>query len=286
VVNREESYEPAIPLEQVRPLGIVAVTASVLVLYNMFRLEIDNYFHLQIVGGDALGNGPASVGDLGTMNTIWQMNYSMLFLALMGLVNIRKVRSAALAYINAALAIILLFIFSTLGMQLFYELRQGYMQRGTGSMNTVIRWFSYIFAAWLIYTLFKYRDDTLLARIEEKQRKIACDAVLYLTLLITASCELVNLMAQLRIADGTKLGLSILWGVYALFLIVVGIRSGKKYLRISAIGLLGVTLVKLFLYDIADLPTIPKTILFVSLGALMLIVSFLYNKYKHLIVKP
>jgi uncharacterized membrane protein len=86
-------------------------------------------------------------------------------------------------------------------------------------------------------------------------------------------------MAQLHIRDADRLGLSILWGAYALFLISLGIAQHKKYLRIAAFVLLAVTLVKLFLYDVADLPTIPKTILFVSLGLLMLLVSFLYNKY-------
>ena len=44
------------------------------------------------------------------------------------------------------------------------------------------------------------------------------------------------------------------------------------------------TLIKIFFYDLTDLDTISKTVVFVSLGVLMLIVSFLYNKYKHLII--
>jgi uncharacterized membrane protein len=92
-------------------------------------------------------------------------------------------------------------------------------------------------------------------------------------------------MGQFHIADATKLGLSILWGVYALTLIVIGIARNKKHLRIAAIVLLAVTLVKLFFYDIADLNTIPKTILFVTLGITLLAISFLYNKYKGLMFK-
>ena len=83
--------------------------------------------------------------------------------------------------------------------------------------------------------------------------------------------------------DSYKLGLSILWGIYALGLIILGIYGHKKHLRIGAIALFALTLAKLFLYDIANLNTISKTIVFVSLGILMLIVSFLYNKYKALI---
>ena len=90
-------------------------------------------------------------------------------------------------------------------------------------------------------------------------------------------------MGQFQIPDAYKLGLSVLWGIYALVLIVLGIAWNKKHLRIGAIVLLAVTLAKLFLYDIADLDTIPKTILFMTLGITMLVVSFLYNKYKAVI---
>ena len=38
-------------------------------------------------------------------------------------------------------------------------------------------------------------------------------------------------------------------------------------------------MLKLFFYDITHLDTLRKTIVFVSLGVLMLIASFLYNKY-------
>jgi len=43
------------------------------------------------------------------------------------------------------------------------------------------------------------------------------------------------------------------------------------------------TLLKLFFYDIAELDTISKTVVFVSLGVLLLTISFLYNKYKDFI---
>jgi uncharacterized membrane protein len=64
-------------------------------------------------------------------------------------------------------------------------------------------------------------------------------------------------------------------------LVVIGIWKNKKYLRIAAISLFAVTLVKLFFYDISHLRTIPKTIIFVSLGVLLLVISFLYNKYRN-----
>jgi uncharacterized membrane protein len=134
--------------------------------------------------------------------------------------------------------------------------------------------------------LFIYSRDSLLEdRIEKSVLRHGYDALVYTFVFIVASCELINLMAQLHLPDGTKLGLSILWGVYALMLIVIGIARDKKYLRIAAMTLLAITLAKLFFYDIADLDTIPKTILFVTLGITLLVISFLYNKYKAFIFK-
>lgn len=58
----------------------------------------------------------------------------------------------------------------------------------------------------------------------------------------------------------------------------------KQYLRIGAISLFGLTLVKLFFYDIAHLSTISKTIVMIVLGIMLLVTAFLYNKYKHVIL--
>ena len=59
--------------------------------------------------------------------------------------------------------------------------------------------------------------------------------------------------------------------------------KNNKNLRIGAIVLFSITLIKLFFYDISHLDTLSKTIVFVSLGILLLIISFLYNKFKDII---
>ena len=98
--------------------------------------------------------------------------------------------------------------------------------------------------------------------------------------MLIVSNEWLNWGTTFKLGESYKLGLSILWGLYALFLIVLGIWRNKAYLRIGAIGLFGITLLKLFFYDIAHLPTLPKTVIFLALGSLLLLISFLYNKYR------
>ena len=111
--------------------------------------------------------------------------------------------------------------------------------------------------------------------------KMAYSLLLHTTILWIASSELISWLDMADSTQSYKLGISILWGIYALLLISLGIWKNKKYLRIGAIALFSITLLKLFLYDISHLDTISKTVVFLSLGILLLIISFLYNKFKH-----
>lgn len=297
ITNREDRHEPAVAADLVRPFGLAIGAVTLLVLYNTFRIEIGNYFHLQLVGSEAYNSLSSlveptlrrSVDDIIRFNAIWQVNYTLFFLTVLAFVNLRKARSAILAFSGASLSIVSLFVFSTFVMFLFYELRVSYLSpamdanAAAGLMKITIRYVSYLFAAGVLFSLFRYRRSSLLDAVPTKAIELVFDAVFYVTVLIAASCELVNLMVQFRIGEPDKLGLSILWAAYALGLIVVGIAWKKTHLRISAIVLLAVTLAKLFLYDVANLPTIPKTVLFISIGVLLLVVSFLYNKYRTVI---
>ncbi|HKP69198.1 MAG TPA: DUF2339 domain-containing protein, partial [Pyrinomonadaceae bacterium] len=293
ITNRNQKYEPAIKEELVRPFGIMLGVIGTFVLYNMFRIEIGNYFFSQSYNAASGDTRPVRpVNDLQTFNIAWQINYTLFFLVCTAAFNLKKLRSGTLAVANSILGVGALAIFSTASMFMFYVLRGAFM---TGTfepdvtphwMYIAIRPISYVIAGALLYVIYEYSRDPLFEdRVDKSILLYGYDALAYTFVFIVASCELLNLMEQLRLPDGTKLGLSIFWGAYALILIVIGIAKDKKHLRIAAIALLAVTLVKLFFYDIAELDTIPKTILFVTLGITLLMISFLYNKYKSVIFK-
>ena len=84
--------------------------------------------------------------------------------------------------------------------------------------------------------------------------------------------------------DFYRAGLTIIGGIYSFGLIAFGIWKKKAHLRILALILFGITLLKLFIYDISKVDSGGKTIAFISLGVLLLVISFLYTKYKHLIL--
>lgn len=81
-----------------------------------------------------------------------------------------------------------------------------------------------------------------------------------------------------------KIGYPILWGVFSFIFLIIGIRKQWKVLRIIALSLLGLTIVKLFAYDIKDVSETGKIIAFILLGVLILVISFVYQKIKKLVV--
>ncbi|HLS36750.1 MAG TPA: DUF2339 domain-containing protein [Sphingobacterium bovisgrunnientis] len=76
----------------------------------------------------------------------------------------------------------------------------------------------------------------------------------------------------------------ILWGSIAFGLLLLGIKKQIKPIRILALVLLSITILKLFIYDIQDVSETGKIVAFILLGVLILIISFVYQKIKKLVV--
>lgn len=294
--NRNENYEP-LGSPQLLRIAKIAIPAVFLVaLYNVFRIEIGNYYQSKMfTNGVRIGLDTFTKtvfdNDLYLYNLVWQMNYTMFFLTVLSFVNIKKIKNSTLGLVNIGLNTLILVAFLAGGLYILGELRTSYLT-GTSDaapfvksgLNIIIRYISYAFAAGLIYAIYKYlRQNFIEEKITRRDSILAFDFIFHVSLLWILSSELVNLTDVFGYKESYKLGLSILWGVYALALIILGISRNKKHLRLAAIALFGITLAKVFFYDISELSTISKTVVFISLGILLLIVSFLYNKYKHLI---
>lgn len=259
-------------------------------LYYSFLIEINTYWSqlyldsaITIESESQLSPRTYRNVDFKLFNSIWAINYSLLFFSLLALVNFKKIKDPLLGRISLGLIAISTAAFLTQGLYDLSELRESYLDSSeyyqTSIFHLLIRYISFAFVALALLSCFNYlRQDYLTKKIKK-----SFDLLFHLTLVWIASSELINWMDIADFSQSYKLGLSILWGVYALLLIAFGIWKKRKYLRIGAIVLFGGTLIKLFLYDISHLDTIAKTIVFVSLGILLLIISFLYNKYKLII---
>ncbi|NVO12241.1 MAG: DUF2339 domain-containing protein [Bacteroidales bacterium] len=264
-----------------------------IVLYNSIRLEIATYWNqlyvdstLEIkVDGQEYPNIYRNDA-LNYFKSIWIINYTLLFFSVLSIVNIKKFKNAALGYINLALNTLSIVIFLTIGLYILSELRDNYLHQTLseyyhiGGFYIGIRYVSFAFVGLMLASCYVLINQNFIKSTSSKLVS-AFDLLLYTSVLWILSSELIAWLDIMKSTQEYKLGLSILWGVYALLLTVLGIWKKLKHLRIFAIVLFGITLLKLFFYDISHLETIPKTIVFVSLGVLLLVISFLYNKYKH-----
>jgi uncharacterized membrane protein len=272
-------------------MDIIIPSVLLIVLYFSFIMEILNFWNQLYVDSLVTKTLDLTVPkhfrneDFHNYKAITVFNFSLIYLLVLSLVNMRWLKNTLLGLINLVLNTITLGVFLILGLYAFGELRESYISLTLadlyyrGGWNIGIRYFSFFLVGLMLLSMFRYVREAFI----RTDFKMEFDLLLHITILTIISNELINWMDLYEPGQSFKLGLSILFGVYALFLVILGIWKKKAHLRIAAIVLFGATLLKLFFYDLTSLDTISKTIVFVSLGILLLVISFLYNKYKRLI---
>jgi uncharacterized membrane protein len=240
-----------------------------------FRLELTQYWSDKIHYADSFNDKM----NYKHLKTIWEVNYNMLYCLVLIVLNIINIHSKKLSLVSIGVGLFSALMFLILGLYGVSELREMFLSEHIGNRSfwmIGIRYLSLIIFGLMVFGLYQYKDSKLLDFHIDKGFGIA----FHITLIWVLSSELLHWLDFADVANSYKLWLSILWGIYSLTLISYGILKGKKILRIIAISIFGVVLVKLFVYDIAHHNSLSKTIVFISLGVLLLLISFLYNKFK------
>jgi uncharacterized membrane protein len=78
----------------------------------------------------------------------------------------------------------------------------------------------------------------------------------------------------------STVAVSILMAFYALALIVAGVATRIAINRLSGLGLMALVVAKLYLIDVWQLSRGFRITAFLGLGALLLLVSYLYSRFK------
>jgi len=78
----------------------------------------------------------------------------------------------------------------------------------------------------------------------------------------------------------TQVGLSVLWATYAGAALAWGFVRSNPAIRYVALGLLGLTVVKVFAVDFAEVKTSYRILSFLVLGVVLLLVSLAYQKLR------
>lgn len=152
-----------------------------------------------------------------------------------------------------------------------------------------VHWVSDIFIAMIFYSIIRLCRDKF-----SNTTKDACAWLLSAGIVAFFSLEICLLGELLFFSKQNsvdtiqtvyiKTTLPVLWGVISFILMWLGMRNKQRNLRIISLTLFTITLLKLFIFDINNIPVAGKIAAFFCLGVLLLIISFMYQKVKKIIV--
>ena len=223
--------------------------------------------------------------DIMKFQGIWLINYSLLFASILSFINFSWLKNKNFDAFLLVINVFLVIIFLSAGLNQIAQLRGSYLATDLAAnydvsiYHLLIRYISIAFFALLMYSTYMF----IIKSFSNKIFKNIFEIILSTSIVVICSSELITWLSLNGSTEVYKHWLSILWGAFSLILVSYGIWKKKKHLRIFAIVLFAGTLIKLFFYDLTNLETVPKTIVFLFTGVLLLIVSFLYNKYTKMI---
>lgn len=186
-------------------------------------------------------------------------------------------------FINIFLIVLIVYlILFGKGLYILSELRVNYIESYNSrffefsKFSLCLRYFFYLIYGFAVAYILKSHS-----KLDNNFKKYLSKAIVFFILIIWfSSSELLNIIDLLGLDVGYKGPLSILWGVLGLSSIIYGFKKDDNIIRWAGIILLGLTLFKLFILDLTSLSNISKTIIFISVGIILLVVSFIYNKIK------
>ncbi len=155
-------------------------------------------------------------------------------------------------------------------------------------LHFVARWVSAILAAIILYRVIMVLKESNNNKFSDAFTWVVCVVVVIflsveLSLLVNAlfysSANTLETLQRIYI----KTILPILWGLCSFAFMWLGMKYKYKSLRIISLTLFSITLVKLFMFDITNIPIAGKIAAFFCLGVLLLVVSFMYQRLKKII---
>lgn len=144
-------------------------------------------------------------------------------------------------------------------------------------------WIGAVFVGLLFYRVIRLCQQSL----NESLKKVftwvlSAGAVLFLSFEVSLMSNLMffskaNSIDQIETVY-VKTGLPVLWGLLSFALMWLGMRYKLRVMRVASLTLFSLTLLKLFLFDIKNIPVWGKIAAFFCLGVLLLIVAFMYQR--------
>jgi uncharacterized membrane protein len=193
---------------------------------------------------------------------------------------------------------ILKFVFTALCLGLYlFHLKTNYtVSLDLLTSNTPVlftgHWVAAIFLFWLLYSLIKFFFRNTGG--DWSAYRTAFTWISAISIILLFSVELYHIILWTNYSNENdwtwwenlyyKAGLTILWGICSFSMMWLGMKFSFRELRIISLSLFTITLFKLFIYDIRNIPPGGKIAAFILLGVMLLTVSFMYQRLKKIII--
>lgn len=174
----------------------------------------------------------------------------------------------------AAIFVLVAIRLSSFDSLMYSETRNYHLFWNARLLTFVIAGISLLGAAWWNKTLFR-----TVSLVEYFAGHIALLAGFSLEIMTWAA----RTSPQENIVSVSTVGISILTGSYALALVAVGVGTKTAVNRIGGLVFMALVILKLYLFDVWQLDRVYRISAFVALGILLISISFLYSKFRHLI---
>ena len=216
--------------------------------------------------------------------------YNFSFLALAFLIY-RKSISGTLALVITLTSGLLLVSYTAAYNPAVIAVRDSFLQQNTDALFFFLHFALAILFSVTVYIFYTITKKHLSTQLGEEWIKWV--AVFFIVFICSA--ELNHIVTWISYSQGRiiseinkqvfKAGYSVLWGIISLILIQQGMKLKDRALRIISLTLFFITILKLFFWDIRGISESGKIIAFISLGILLLLVSFMYQRLKRLILE-
>ena len=249
--------------------------SSVLILFAAGALEINDQFTKRV--------------PVNFMQTVYEQLYLSLFVLIL-LIVLRRLKYKTHRFIPLILPFLVMGFYLS-AIESVQTTERSVLDSGHFRAFFTGSWISALFILLLVANAIKWIRENMVSFTRILPQLTWIIAIMCV---IIFSAEIRNAFVWINYSDKTsfdgegsvfdKAGLTVVWAVSSFFMIWLGMKYRYKPLRITALVLFGVTLIKLFMFDIRDIAPGGKIIAFILLGALLLIISFMYQRLKKIII--
>ncbi|MBC7862463.1 MAG: DUF2339 domain-containing protein [Bacteroidia bacterium] len=284
-----KSFAPGYSIFFSIALGIIGYLGVV----NEIHLKCQNLF--EAAGTTTITKYGYPYADYDTsyhsFEAIWILAYTTIYVVGLNILNMLVLKKKELRMIGWILNLVTLFVCTFLGLFLVKDLKDQYYMgvENNTSATAMMHYSRYLLIPFLALLLIN-----LQLFIKQEGLTWSKNVALWIShavIVLILSNELSFQITERNYEDYDKMlkvsfrtGFTILWGLYSMTIIIWGFARKVKMLRLIGLSLFGITIVNLFVQAFGMTQGY-KLITFIVLGIILILVGFLYQKFKHILLE-